>query len=1248
MATRGVLEKCAFSGTEASLCMVRGTTRETDYLYKGGVKGDPNIPFARHGHGVAILPRESHHVRTSSASTPRTRQGFLEGDWALDRWLGDGSGNDYGRLLALDNPGLVLAPQVVECRTCLSVRRHLDSHVCRPPTRSGSTRQEGPTRTPQKGPKTPGRPSVEKVVVVGERDGVVSAFVRSNLHAHHGGALRANSCFVYVAYDKEPKNKGVANDCFAKGCRSTLQASVERTCQHIRALKVHLAFKEGKSYLDLDSGFSLRAFLALTNRQPNDMPDRRCVEPHCASANGGGADVDDECSANNVGTQPATEVGRKRAAPSASSPRAWEAAAGGNSCVEIPSDAEASEESDDDDDADSIGTAPCPDGCCGDLFSDVPAIDTILSWSHIQLKAAGRVLGIEVDAPIGILKRSLLEHYHPLQAQGLLDGLGSASASYDETSAFAGWASKKARRRKQKVGGSVDRAADPAVNKSLLAFRFAAKSRRCQEGSLCREFKRCREESAGLAEILEVKSKGTWSQLHLTPSQVDDFLYTSVLAERCGCAPVIPLIADTVFAVIRSEANDCSYSCPGGYSVVSVSCVASAGGKCILEMHCNCPEFRHCPAGLGGKSRQGTGRVCVCCFMVIAAKALKAQYAELARGTSVWELAAPKARSRRPLSTWDEVLEEHEGVEGEGQVLPDAGVPSAKKSRIDELLNSQHRFDDELSGTELLSLTKATSRVEASLRLDGETASDAPHTPSSDDDGLFPRTLRPLVSSTCPHCTKCDGSPMPVVPRKRRAADAAAAWVFIGSTISRRLVEVWECQSPRHPSSQSKLVHPEGVQWTLATGLFNVCDAWFFSRLLLEEMTDRIRDEEVPPTKIARSILSRSFRLMEALDSSLSRTSAMPLIDTSVAKLYDGWYAYELALKCGPGPEYTVCLICGLLPAKLGADACAKVALNLSHRAAAAELDYTPQADDDADHVPLWSQDDLLRHTHRHLLSKIFPGPDGVDDGPIPVDCVPPLFFNEKYCGTRQNTENVKRKASVYAASNASNSRPSTKWLQPLADMIANNEIDVTSLRQGYEGQDKEITEALTKLRAPSKVRNGYTTAQKRMWILSAYNTLHAGDSECHMFVASARGTGGTATLSCPHGVVICYKFLFSSETNRDHWDLLASLSVLPAVLWLDDSCGLMTFLKGNYREAFDEAFGANRGCPKQWIKEPTPAGLTPVDIPELQEAYIHSVAARDPDIRKRAEDILKLKGDFNRRLHPFLVNHRWRLCLTE
>ena len=105
--------------------------------------------------------------------------------------------------------------------------------------------------------------------------------------------------------------------------------------------------------------------------------------------------------------------------------------------------------------------------------------------------------------------------------------------------------------------------------------------------------------------------------------------------------------------------------------------------------------------------------------------------------------------------------------------------------------------------------------------------------------------------------------------------------------------------------------------------------------------------------------------------------------------------------------------------------------------------------------------------------------------------------------------------------------------------------------------------------------------------------------------------SGGTVHLSCPHGVIIAYKFIWRKETNADHSDLSRSLFLEPAVTWQDDACGQAVHRRGAHPREAKESHGENRGCVRAWKKsaDMTADDFRTMSIKQLDNKYYRSVA---------------------------------------
>jgi hypothetical protein len=188
------------------------------------------------------------------------------------------------------------------------------------------------------------------------------------------------------------------------------------------------------------------------------------------------------------------------------------------------------------------------------------------------------------------------------------------------------------------------------------------------------------------------------------------------------------------------------------------------------------------------------------------------------------------------------------------------------------------------------------------------------------------------VSFDGPHC------PLRLITSQtgRQEGRLPSCWVFVGRTFFRANTRKFSCPALGHPSKQGRLFHPRGVPWTRATKLFNVQDCWFFAVSLLEEVTMLVAQARVAPLTAIRVHLGRSYSFMKIWKVDSGEDDAVPHLDTAVDQVYKAWYAYIWLVDDEPA-KHSICRYCGCFP-KQGGDACAKVAMNLSHWAAKKQL----------------------------------------------------------------------------------------------------------------------------------------------------------------------------------------------------------------------------------------------------------------------------------------------------------------------
>ena len=375
---------------------------------------------------------------------------------------------------------------------------------------------------------------------------------------------------------------------------------------------------------------------------------------------------------------------------------------------------------------------------------------------------------------------------------------------------------------------------------------------------------------------------------------------------------------------------------------------------------------------------------------------------------------------------------------------------------VRELLDSDERFPEELDVKTFQELECATRDVMDEYGLCISVAAEADlHERGCNSRFSFSEVMRPLDG--CRSCLLASERPMPL--QKPTKASKRFAWRFVGRSIKRVPVEHWQCTASGHEDPYTKNHRPAGVAWSKANGLFNVGDSWFFSLLLLEEVTEIVCATKCAPTTACDIIINRSIKYMNQFGHAEQIKSLTPR--TAILKLYDAWYAYDIALKRMSDEEdgYSICRLCGILPCKSGSDGCAKTAIPLHQEMLAGRLDYSPHPNE-----PLWTQSELFRHCRRRLLRRITPGSYGAlqDDPPIPVDLVPPIFKNMEYASeTLYNTEGEKRRATAKGADlrRGLPEPPSSETLAKIAALIRLGQLDPVRLREGKYNQKEELEE---------------------------------------------------------------------------------------------------------------------------------------------------------------------------------------------
>ena len=257
------------------------------------------------------------------------------------------------------------------------------------------------------------------------------------------------------------------------------------------------------------------------------------------------------------------------------------------------------------------------------------------------------------------------------------------------------------------------------------------------------------------------------------------------------------------------------------------------------------------------------------------------------------------------------------------------------------------RFDDELQPADRCRYLQAEGQAFTAFNEGGVEALETDFT----DAGVYAQPLRLLPEAGkadlfCSSCTlgivgDCGTGTRSVVGCRLVEVGAGRelplAWVFVRNVVFRRRVSVCECRNELHEAGQQRLNHPRGVAWSKKTGLFNVKNKWFFSLLLLEEITSAVcaSTPAAPASEIERTL--RDIR------ATMGKEVVMPPAATAVLMMRYAWYSYEYVLKQMP-TKYATCPYCGFFP-KLGLDADAKIAMNLGQDHQQAMLRFSDDVD---------------------------------------------------------------------------------------------------------------------------------------------------------------------------------------------------------------------------------------------------------------------------------------------------------------
>jgi hypothetical protein len=402
-----------------------------------------------------------------------------------------------------------------------------------------------------------------------------------------------------------------------------------------------------------------------------------------------------------------------------------------------------------------------------------------------------------------------------------------------------------------------------------------------------------------------------------------------------------------------------------------------------------------------------------------------------------------------------------------------------------------------------------------------------------------------------------------------------------------------------------------GVPWTSATGFVNVQNSFFADRLTLDEMYGWVFDHGNPVLVAATQVASRACAFMRDVTAG---TCTLPDRDWLHRMIYTAfWFAVCMTERPDAGgaeplpPEE--------LPDMKGVPAVERLG------------------------EKLLSEQELYTLCEERLVSLAVGG--CAVHQKLPVYRVPPIV-HPAIRGTPRNTEFLKARSRWSATARkglGSLPPPTSACFGTLSRAIADHKFDPQDLRSplGHAGMDEAAVNAVLKEIGVEKETNGASLAQKKAFLCCAcFSLMNVGETDCHVFVQAVMGTGGLATMSCPHGYNWAWKFLCGgAESVRDSKDLLKSVKCWAPLTLMDVPCGEVSHLEANEPANARKLWGSKRGCWRKFDWEGK-ADLSPISIPEYAAESRARRLAEIADAPNTAT-LLKSRGELLLERHPLM-----------
>ena len=670
----------------------------------------------------------------------------------------------------------------------------------------------------------------------------------------------------------------------------------------------------------------------------------------------------------------------------------------------------------------------------------------------------------------------------------------------------------------------------------------------------------------------------TKCMLALTPVEVEDLLWSIRLAEVRGGSSVCQL-ADGCYAVLRDEAG-VHARLPGGYSIVYLKHDTQSG---TLQWRCSCPAYARCLKRFGGKSMLGGARLCPCGNLVLLARLAsgtesqvvnsRVSHAAVGSFPGDADMDSTTDSTERAPSTEEGSLfgdgvfydsfdfdaeSTGNGTNCHGLVEGKAYTRATRAVAIARVVLSGPRLPVLVPGGHRAQLHKGLICTEmACMQCDcNEWREGATST-------LFPLTLQPLEvlrHPVDPLCPVCPGGQQRVLLR-RGEEGGRPVWVLCGRVLEQRRFSEWKCSGAASGLCSGGLMGSGhfgcmGVPWTLATGFVNVQNSFFVDRLTLHEMHSWVFAHGNPVLVAAAQVASRACAFMGDVKAG---TWAPPGLDWLHRMLYLAFWW----MVCMTQRPRELCLPTDGLPPDQLPD------LESLHA-------------DEQQQTRLLSEQELYRLCDERLVSLAVGG--AAVQQMLPVHRVPPIM-HPGVRGTPRNTEYLKQKNrwSAQARKDLGDlPPPTTAYFGPLSRIIADGEFQPHRLRDPRFGMDEaEIDKVLQKIGADKGIPKGTSLARKKAFLCTAcFSLMNVGEADCHVFVQAVMGTGGLASMSCPHGYSYGWKFLLGGqESVRDAKDMLKSQKCWPPLTLMDCPCGEASHMEANEPDVTRQLWGSKRGC---------------------------------------------------------------------